>query len=38
MALAAISVDQPPDRDVLDRLSRLPDVTEVRFADLNGGR
>jgi D-3-phosphoglycerate dehydrogenase len=38
VALAAISVDHPPGRDVLDRLSKLPDVTEVSFADLNGGR
>jgi D-3-phosphoglycerate dehydrogenase / 2-oxoglutarate reductase len=38
MALAAICVDQPPGREVLERLACLPDVTEVRFADLNGGR
>jgi D-3-phosphoglycerate dehydrogenase len=37
-ALAAISIDHPPGREVLDRLAGLPDVTEVSFADLNGGR
>lgn len=37
-ALAAISVDHSPGRDVLERLQGLPDVTEVSFADLNGGR
>lgn len=38
IALAAIAVDLPPGREVLERLQGLPDVTEVRFADLNGGR
>jgi D-3-phosphoglycerate dehydrogenase len=37
-ALAAISIDHPLGGEVLDRLARLPDVTEVSFADLNGGR
>lgn len=35
-ALAAIAVDQPPGRDVLERLARLPDILEVRFAKLDG--
>jgi D-3-phosphoglycerate dehydrogenase len=38
LALAAISVDHAMDRDVLERLRALPDVTEVSFADLNGTR
>jgi D-3-phosphoglycerate dehydrogenase len=38
VALAAIAVDHPPGREVLDQLAKLPDVTEVSFADLNGGR
>jgi D-3-phosphoglycerate dehydrogenase len=35
-ALAAIVVDEPPSPDVLQRLEALPDVLEVRFANLNG--
>jgi D-3-phosphoglycerate dehydrogenase len=35
-ALAAIVVDQPPPADVLAALEQLPDVLEVRLADLNG--
>jgi D-3-phosphoglycerate dehydrogenase len=37
-ALAAIVVDHAPDRDVLERLAKVPDVTDVRFADLGGAR
>lgn len=33
-ALAAISVDDAPSADVLKRLSGLPDILEVRFANL----
>ena len=37
-ALAAIVVDHPPDRELLRRLADLPDITAVRFADLEGAR
>ncbi|MEX1051542.1 MAG: NAD(P)-dependent oxidoreductase, partial [Gemmatimonadales bacterium] len=37
-ALAAIVVDHAPDRDALERLAKVPDVTDVRFADLGGAR
>lgn len=33
-ALAAIAVDHPPSPDVLERLRKLPDVLDVRFAVL----
>jgi L-serine deaminase len=33
-ALAAIAVDHPPSADVLERLRKLPDVLDVRFAVL----
>jgi D-3-phosphoglycerate dehydrogenase len=35
-ALAAISVDEPPSSEVLVRLGELPDILEVRFANLDG--
>ncbi len=35
-ALAAIVVDQAPGAEVLEKLASLPDVIEVRCADLNG--
>ncbi len=35
-ALAAIVVDQTPKRDVLERLAKVPDVLDVKFADLDG--
>ncbi len=38
VALAAIAVDQPPARDLLARLATLPDVTDVRFVDLDSSR
>lgn len=36
-ALAAISVDDVPTNEVLERLAEVPDILEVRFANLNGG-
>lgn len=38
MALAAIVVDQPLGTEVLKKLEAVPDVTEVRFADLGTGK
>ncbi|MBI2071772.1 MAG: phosphoglycerate dehydrogenase [Gemmatimonadetes bacterium] len=35
-ALGAVAVDQPPPPEVLERLSGLPDVLDVRLANLNG--
>lgn len=37
-ALAAIVVDHAPSPEVLQRLAELPDITGVRFADLDGAR
>ena len=37
-ALAAIVVDQPPGAEVIEELRALPDVVEVRVADLHGAR
>jgi D-3-phosphoglycerate dehydrogenase len=35
-ALAAVAVDQAPSPEVLERLASLPDILEVRLANLNG--
>ncbi len=35
-ALGAVAVDQPPPPEVLERLAGLPDILDVRLANLNG--
>lgn len=36
-ALAAIVADDVPSKEIMQRLEALPDVLEVRFAEVNGG-